>query len=71
MNSGQKCVYMPKEEKKTDFHLTCTKKKIASLKIPTPHCLSNGPSLTSYDNMQLYKGRYYFLLWTYWMLVEC
>ena len=62
MNSGQKCVYMPKEEKKTDFHLTCTKKKIASLKIPTPHCLSNGPSLTSYDNMQLYKGRYYFLL---------
>ena len=34
MNSGQKCVYVPKEEKKTDFHLTCTKKK---LHLSNPH----------------------------------
>ena len=36
MNSGQKCVYMPKEEKKTDFHLTCTKKKLHLSKSPPP-----------------------------------
>lgn len=32
------------EKKKKDFHLKCTN-KIFSLKIPTPHHISNGPSL--------------------------
>ena len=49
---------------KKDFPLTCTKVNLVSLKIPSPsplpHDLSNVPSPSSYNSMQLYKGYYYF-----------